>query len=429
MSTLDFKIEWEDPGGARGRELRATWSRLEILIGKWNVTQVYDRTLNSIRSGIYGPLYPVAEWVVSNWWTLLHECRVPSRTSDEMYARRHNIRFAAEGFALPWLEIHPTHGGFAMLWRQRALLRERVNFIQEGSSFLDSATVEEALKLFVDRVVSRLEEQGVVGTCLQSDWSSILQQGAEEKSFCDAAGAMGLDPFDISAEDSSKVLRAASALASDILGDFFEAVDVTQFDKQLAWVIDGLKFATSQVVDLKELKNVKQNLTKIGTPSLPWEQGYQTAREFRRLLQIQSKEHINIEELSPNDPIANAIGNSATNQSGFEGISGVNEFGSPGFFIREGNALTQRFAFCRSLYEYLHSSDSASALISSAISDKQKRNRAFAAKLLAPEKLIRERMRRNAIGQSDVEELAGRFEVSTYVITHQIENHHLGRVL
>lgn len=391
MSTLDFKIEWEDPGGARGDELRATWSRLEILLGDSNITQAYDRTLNSVRSGIYCPLYPVAEWIVSNWWTLLRECQVPSRTSDEKYAKRHNLRFAAEGFAMPWFEIQPTHGGFALAWRQRDLLRERVSFIQKGSAFLDGAAVEDALSLLVNRVVARLDEQGVRGTPLQNDWSSILKQDGEEIAFCNAAGAMGLDPFDISEDESKKLLDAASSLARELQSDFFEAVDSAQFGKQLAWVNDGLQFVHAQNVDLQELKKAKRKLRKADGVHAPWQQGYELAREFRDILGIRHKEHVEIADLSPGDPITRAISNSQTDQLGFDGVSDVNQLGSPGFFVRQGNELTWRFTFCRALFEYLHSPGPSPSLISAAISEKQKRNRAFAAELLAPAKLIRER--------------------------------------
>jgi hypothetical protein len=428
MNGLDFKIEWEDAGGARGEELRATWARLEIRVEESIVTRAYDRTLNSIRTGIYCPLYPVAEWIVSNWWALLRECQVPSRSADEKYAKRHNLRFAAEGFALPWFEFQPTHGVFTVEWRQQDLIRERVSFIQKGRTVLDSSVVEEALAQFVDRVITRLDERGVRETPLQSDWSSILHQDSEETAFCNAAGAMGLDPFDIPDADSKKLLDAARSLSHEIQHDFFEAADSAQFDQQLAWVSSGLQFARTQSVDLQALKMVKQKLARAEGDKSPWTQGYDLARQFRDLVGLINKERVTIDDLGLGGPIKQALNWSQAEQQGFDGVSDVNQLGSPGFFIRQGNELTQRFAFCRALFEYLHSTASAPSLMSSAISEKQKRNRAFAAELLAPARLIRDRMSHRTIGQSEVEELAGRFEVSTYVIEHQIENHHLGRV-
>jgi hypothetical protein len=116
-------------------------------------------------------------------------------------------------------------------------------------------------------------------------------------------------------------------------------------------------------------------------------------------------------------------------QPGFDALTALNDLGSPGFVVRQGNELSKRFTFCRALFEFLHSAAPAPALISSAISEKQKRNRAFAAELLAPERLIRDRMSSDSIGWTEVEDLATAFEVSTYVIAHQIENHKLGEVL
>lgn len=202
MSDLEFHIEWEDPGGARGDELRATWARLEIRVGSSIVTHAFDPVLNSVRTGLYAPLYPVAEWIVLNWWPLLRECKMPSRGAEASYAKRHNLRFAGEGFAMPWLELRPTNGRYALEWRQRDLSRQRLNFIQEGSTLIDSDIVEASLSLFVSQIVERLENRGINGTPLQEDWASILGQNIEETAFCEAAGAMGLDPFDTSDEVS-----------------------------------------------------------------------------------------------------------------------------------------------------------------------------------------------------------------------------------
>ena len=428
MSELAFDIEWEDPGGARGEELRATWARLEIRVGESIVTHAFDPVLNSVRTGLYAPLYPVAEWVVMNWWPLLRECQMPSRTYEVTYDKRHNLRFAGEGFAMPWLELRPTSGRFAIEWRQRDLPRQRLNFICEGSAVIESNLVEESLSLFVNRVVERLGNRGIHGTPLQEDWESILSQGAEEAAFCNAAGAMGLDPFDVPDQVSKGVLEASSSLPGELQSDFFEAADLMRLGDQLEWVKSGLRLAHDQDLDLPNLKRVKAELIKANSNKSPWFQGYDLARELRNALGIAGKEHIALAELSPGDKIEQALV-PHRKQPGFDAIAALNQAGSPSFVVRPGNDLSKRFAFCRALFEFLNCASPTPSLISPAISEKQKRNRAFAAELLAPEGLIRDRMSSRSIDCAEVEDLATKFEVSTYVIEHQIKNHQLGEVL
>lgn len=38
MNSLRIEFEWQDPGGARGEELRATWASLSIFIDNHPVT-------------------------------------------------------------------------------------------------------------------------------------------------------------------------------------------------------------------------------------------------------------------------------------------------------------------------------------------------------------------------------------------------------
>lgn len=430
MSGIDFRIEWEDPGGARGDELRATWARLEVRVGESIVTRAYDPVLNSVRTGVYAPLYPVAEWVVLNWWPLLRECQMPSRTGEASYAKRHNIRFAGEGFAMPWLELRPTNGKFAVAWRQRDLPRQRLSFIQEGSALMESSVVEESLSLFVNRVVTRLEDRGVRDSPMQEDWRSICDQDADEAAFCIAAGAMGLDPFDVPDSVAKEVLSASSFLGGELEDDFFEAADVVRLSDQLEWVKSGLKIAQGQNLELPGLWEVKDHLSKVKSGGQsPWSQGYDLAREFRSVLGIADKERVRLSDLSPRDNMEQAALVSQRREPGFDALAAVNRAGNPGFVLKPGNDLSMRFAFCRALFEFLHAAAPSPSLITSAISEKQKRNRAFAAELLAPERLIRGRMTGDSIDWLEIEDLASRFEVSTYVIAHQIENHHLGEVL
>lgn len=68
-------------------------------------------------------------------------------------------------------------------------------------------------------------------------------------------------------------------------------------------------------------------------------------------------------------------------------------------------------------------------VLSGAITQRQKRNRAFAAELLAPAEAIEKRIGSNLVNFEDVEEIGREFCVSSYVIAHQIENHGLGTIV
>ena len=65
------------------------------------------------------------------------------------------------------------------------------------------------------------------------------------------------------------------------------------------------------------------------------------------------------------------------------------------------------------------------SLLSAAPTTHQQIGRAFAAEFLAPAKLIEDRLPPDQVGRDDLEDLGATFEVSPWVIEHQIRNHGL----
>lgn len=63
-----------------------------------------------------------------------------------------------------------------------------------------------------------------------------------------------------------------------------------------------------------------------------------------------------------------------------------------------------------------------------AATDRQAQSCAFAAEFLAPAALLKERLRHTHIHPDEVDELAGEFGVSSYVVRHQIRNHNLAAI-
>ena len=52
---------------------RSTWCSLRIRVGERYVSRIWDKSLQSERTSLYLPAFPVAAWIVENWWSLLNE--------------------------------------------------------------------------------------------------------------------------------------------------------------------------------------------------------------------------------------------------------------------------------------------------------------------------------------------------------------------
>src|SRR3954454_10671405 len=115
--SVTFQYEWIDPAGAKGAELRATWARLEIDIDGHIVTRAIDGVSRGVRDSLYLPLYPLAEWLVTNWWFLLYEVEPRRLGTGNGYYGRHSLRSAGEGFALPSILFSATGATVQAHWR------------------------------------------------------------------------------------------------------------------------------------------------------------------------------------------------------------------------------------------------------------------------------------------------------------------------
>jgi len=107
---LDF--EWIGvPDSGDPLESR-TWARLAWRLGTSTLTRALDRKARSVRENVYVPLYPLADWIVSHWWSLLYEPwpvdgPLPASETEvdldvQGWLRRHYIRVANPGFASPF---------------------------------------------------------------------------------------------------------------------------------------------------------------------------------------------------------------------------------------------------------------------------------------------------------------------------------------
>jgi len=437
MGDLSFNVEWENPHGARGPELRATWARLTIEVNGEPITQVHDYVARSVRDGIYVPTYPLAEWIATHWWHLLWEHETPGSQRSRTYRLRHNLRLAREGFALPDLSISPEGQSVALRWEPQELLQERVRFFRRGDAQLELAQVREGLRAFVTATAERLVVQGIRNTLLQEEWSAIEEQEAEpaEEAFCKAAAALGLDPYTIGDHDAQRIMAAGQSLPEDMRQDFFCVGELGSLTHQAERIRADLEIVRRLPANLQPLKQWRDRLAGATRPAeIPWQAGYEFARTVRRELGAPLGTLRTMTEWAALFGLEEAQLRAALvvpQHDGcfFDALVAVNDQGSPGFVLHKQREDARRFALSRALYEYLTGPADGTALLTAARSDRQKTNRAFAAEFLAPAAQLREKVSSGAVSEEAVEDLANEFNVSPYVIRHQVANHGLARLL
>jgi hypothetical protein len=103
----------------------------------------------------------------------------------------------------------------------------------------------------------------------------------------------------------------------------------------------------------------------------------------------------------------------------------TNASGTPGFAVDKHRDDAKKFALCRGMFEYLNAENGQAHMVTREQTERQKRNRAFAAEFLAPSSLLADRVSGATVDEEEVEDVADDFGVSALVIRHQLLNHNI----
>lgn len=429
--TLRLDYAWQRPEAVHGEELRATWASLRILSGAECLTRVLDRAARSVREEIHIPLYPLAEWIVENWWNLLYEPEVPKLREGRRFRQRHDLALVGDGLAMPRIEIAPLGGSVRIEWEQKSHPYQQIDFLSRGKALVNTQDLQDELYTFVQGVCERLELTGLKGTWLQESWQIVKQsiQDPQETAFCKAAAQLGWDPYVLEESDTEELLQTSRILPTSLLHEFLQLATEQGLVYRAHEMRRDLEWAENSGESWEDLSRLREEAVHHEDRGKPWGQGYRMARAIRSLLGV------NGDVPSTLDTLLAWLGGSmntlrlrersGTDLQGMTALVSENEKGCPGFVLSARKRPENRvFSFCRSLGDYFFHPGRAS-LVSTANTDQQKRNRAFAAEFLAPADRIREHLSGPEATSEELDEIACALGVSSYVVLHQMENHGL----
>jgi hypothetical protein len=386
---------------------------------------------------VYVPLYPLAEWLATHWWLLFHELEAPRRLSDPHFSKRHSLRDAREGYALPPLSIHSQQEAIRFQWEPELLPNNRVEFLTRGHEELPAPLVREVLHDLINGVLGRLRSLDVRESLLEQEWTAINNADPEEQAFCAAAAALGLDPYSLESSVRDEIVAADAEVPGPIREEFFSVASASELGKDLALLrtaLDAGRTNSANLPDTKELrKHVLESYGRDCDASQPWATGYSAARILRDHLNLDSQPLPSWEAIAkalgaPPEELHRAIRATPDSLALFDAVLDVNDKGSPAFCLSSARENGRRFHFCRALFEFLTSATLQPALLTRATSYRQARSRAFAAEFLAPASGLRERLEDRTASIEEVSaDLAAEFGVDQLVILHQIRNHRLAQ--
>ena len=257
---------------------------MSILIDDKPVTELQDRQTKSVRTSVFLPLFPLAEWIASNWWFLQSEVERPGAAESRAFDQRHNLRWAREGFVLPSLRFVTLGENVEAQWKPLDIPDAGIRFLGSGHAVLSGTACREILGDLVNAVVSRLDDSGILATTLHDEWAAIQNADVDEQDFCNAAARLGVDPYAIDDELEAEILRVAGRIRPELLRDFLSLATVDELASQATALETASSTIASDTGVIDALDRVRSQAPPLTWDKSSWETGYHFAAELRATL-------------------------------------------------------------------------------------------------------------------------------------------------
>ncbi|HUY51931.1 MAG TPA: hypothetical protein VMV92_40565 [Streptosporangiaceae bacterium] len=433
MSTIfELRIEWLDAPGVSTSELAATWARYEIWVGNRCVTQV-ETADGTFRRSVFGSLYPLAEWIASNWWVLTSHIR-PSAIDTRYWTwpnvrtypwlTQHNFRGAGDGMAWPDLTLVPEGAITRIVWApdtERPL--GPISFASGGGALVRAEEAKQGLVRLVDNVLDRLAEEGLPKTRLAEEWTAVAKADHDEQEFCSMVARLGLDPYSVNDQTAADVIAIASRLPGELVEDFFDTADASALIEAAEWTRRATAIAerASSKASLSLQPLYDAVASHVEEPAVeierPWETGYAMARRVRHELGVSNTDRFDTTPWV-------GVSDTSAPSNGIQGLTTVRQ-GRCGLVLgdlRLGRSANS-FGKARALGRVLARPQQHSFVLSAARGHDERVARAFAAELLAPAEGIRQSL--DVMGKHDdvaLEAVARYFRVSPLLVRYQYDN-------
>ncbi len=204
---LLFESDPIDQPAATDPVERLSWCALRIRVGQRFASRIWDKSLQSERTNLYLPAFPVAEWLVENWWSLFNELcpseKVPTSVTGGAqlpWIRRHCLRAADSALMLPALYLFHDGQSLRAEWQSDipgSMPNMPGEFIADGAEQLEANSTQVSLATFVNDCLNRVAQvRDSRVSQLADQWKAIQGADGEEQHFCSLAGRMGIDPYD-----------------------------------------------------------------------------------------------------------------------------------------------------------------------------------------------------------------------------------------
>lgn len=408
MTALRLHPRWligdlDDPGEA------ATFAEIAVSVDDEPLAQIEDPDTGRLSEGTRIPALPLALGLAQRWWRLLYE---PEKRADRRIEARHRLDVLTPGYVFPPLALWSGGDGVVArlltpdlrFQRQRFVLPER-----DEPWYLPRTPVEEGLAAFIGATLERLP--ATAADELRDAWDRVRTTVADpdEMAWCMAAGRLGFDPYDAA---TPSLENLAGSLSPALFADLSEAATVEELPAARDWIeANQPAVARAPRIGIGALGDFPE----ADPDDHPAHQGYAAALRLRTALGRQHPTDV-LRELTGDAECETTVGPSAV-----QGIA-HRANGSMSAVVQAHYPAQRRFRIFHAIFVAWEAGSGEDRLVSPAKTRRHQAGRAFAAELLAPTEILRERTGGQRPTSAQVESWAEDFGTTPHVVKEQLWN-------
>ncbi len=415
-------------------EERETFGLFEMTANDRLLTEGVDTVRGKSRHGPYVAGYPLAEWLVWNWWRLRWEIGRPSaRDAARRWDFAHRMSTVGGGYAWPDITIF-SDGRSSFLSSATSREPETVLFRYIGAvrrEMVPTASLEAAIDGFVENILARLADRQLRGINLQRLWEDLKVEREDTvlSRFRRLEAQLGCDPDEADEEAIRRRLGDAVELGEEALGEvateaalagcgpegMMSAEEIVAVAEQSGFdAAPGDVIALADEADLPKSECIKA-----------WRLGEHIARRLRDQVDLDGQpipdERLADFSGTTSDAISGCDKRSARMAFAFDGEGGAR------VALRSEWETGRRFELARLIGDRVFGARMTGHVerlfpATRTYSYRQKAQRAFAAEFLCPFDAVDEVLDGDYSEESQAE-AADRFRVSPWTVQTQLVNH------
>ena len=183
---MKFAVDWHELADNSAPEERATVADLRVSVREVNICDHRCGDELEPTDHVTVSVYPMAEGIALDWWNIF------GRRKDKYKLIRRR-----GGYIIPDIFMHYDGAAFEFGCDEHHDHNAFVWFPCEESEILQRGHAEKELTGFLEKILKRLDDEGISESGLQLRWERIRAsfENPDEVAFCEAAGALRLDPL------------------------------------------------------------------------------------------------------------------------------------------------------------------------------------------------------------------------------------------